>query len=156
MSSVRKSWDDFDPRIPIGYYWDRADLAPLNPQHENDSFPIYVIPITKRTLKLYVKLSDSVRDLRNRIREQLRADGQYVPEFNDFTLSPQIPLGNTICLDDTKTLGDYAFFSNFEFWCTLIIEYFTHPPNPIPEHLREKLKGPSPADTRYGGAFDAN
>ena len=56
--------------------------------------------------------------------------------------------------EDDKRLGDYDCAKNWEFWFSVIIEYFTAPPDPLPPELRQKMLAPSPADTRYAGVFD--
>jgi len=150
----RKTWEDFDETIPIGWYWDRVDLTPLNPVNEKSLFPLFVIPITRRTVQVVVCLDDFVVVVKKRIREQLQKDGQYVPPLDGFCLVPQIPVGNRDVLDDNKKLGDYPCAKDWEFWFSVLIEYFSKPPNPIPKHLRLKYSRPSPAETRYSGPFD--
>ena len=57
------TWDDFDPAIPIGWYWKHVDLNPLNPKTKEAQFPLYVIPITKRTIKVFRQVIEKYKEI---------------------------------------------------------------------------------------------
>jgi hypothetical protein len=84
------TWADFDPNIPIGYYWEHADLSSNNPTTDTQPFPLYVIPFTKRTIKVNVTLHERIKEIKEKIRVELERDGQYVPASHDFCLVPQV------------------------------------------------------------------